>query len=440
MDIRRASAAQIGREIAANRQDPVEVTELFLQSIANDDPQFHTFARLTEKRARKEALEARNRARSGMTLSALDGVPVSWKDLYDSNGVETESGTRLLRGRVPDTDAELLNRASAAGMVCLGKTHQTEFAITGLGINEMTATPPNAVLSGHAPGGSSSGAAASVALGMAPLAMGSDTGGSVRTPACWNNLVGLKTSFGTLSGEGMVPLCQSFDTPGPLARTVEDVALAFQILARISNMEHEIPSTNSLSFLVPESHLFESCDETVLTAFDNALKALEKAGIEIHREPVKMLDQVQSLSTVLYRFESWRQWGDLITSQGDKMDAQTRSRFELGKNISREQYLQAQLELDRHRAQWREETAKYDAVISPTVPILPPKIKDALADDDLYVEANIMSLRNTRLTNMLGGCALTLPLAEPACGLQISCDGGEDLGLLEIGSAVERIL
>ncbi|MEM7462330.1 MAG: amidase [Pseudomonadota bacterium] len=440
MEMLGASAAHIGREIAASRIDPVELTEAFLQSIADKDPDHGIYAQLTENRARHEAAAARKRADSGMTLSALDGVPVSWKDLYDSAGTETTSGTRLLAGRIPDYDAELLQRASAAGMVCLGKTHQTELAILGLGINEATATPPNAILPGHAPGGSSSGAAASLAFDMASIAMGSDTGGSIRTPACWNHLVGLKTSFGALSGKGMIPLCQSFDTPGPLARTVEDAALIFGILAGIHDVLYQPSAPDSLKFLVPDSHLFSACDETVVAAFENALHSLKRAGAEIHQKPAKLLDSVQQLSTTTYRFESWRQWGELISANGKKMDSQARKRFEQGKDISKKDYLQAQLALDQYRAQWLEKTAEYDAVIWPTVPILPPNITDVLADDDQYSEANLLSLRNTRLTNMLGGCALTLPLSERACGLQIACNGGEDRKLLAIGSAVEPLL
>ncbi len=435
-----ASAVHIGREIAASRIDPVELTEAFLQSIADKDPDRRIYAHLTESRARDEAAAARKRARSGMTLSTLDGVPVSWKDLYDSAGIETTSGTNLLTGRVPERDAELLQRASVAGMICLGKTHQTELAILGLGINEATATPPNAVLPDHAPGGSSSGTAASLAFDLASIAMGSDTGGSVRTPACWNNLVGLKTSFGVLSGKGTIPLCQSFDTPGPLARTVEDAALIFGILAGIPDVLYEPPSPGSLSILVPDSHVFSACDELVISTFEDALRSLSHAGVEIHRKPVKLLDSVQQLSTTLYRFESWRQWGELISANGEKMDPQARKRFQQGESISKEEYLQAQLELDQYRAQWREMTTEYDAVIWPTVPILPPNIADVLADDDQYTEANLLSLRNTRLTNMLGGCALTLPLSEKACGLQITCNSSEDRNLLAIGSVVERLL
>lgn len=375
-----------------------------------------------------------------MTLSALDGVPASWKDLFDSAGIETESGTRLLKDRIPAKDAETLRRASAAGMVCLGKTHQTEFAFSGLGVNEMTATPPNAAMPGHAPGGSSSGAAAAIALDLAPIAMGSDTGGSIRIPACWNNLVGLKPGFGVLPGDGIVPLCPGFDTPGPLTRTVEDATLVFDILAGLPHQITEVPDAASLSFLVPTSHVFDGCDEAVLTAFENALQSLDRAGVKIHRKPMELLTRVQPLSASLFPYEAWRQWGELISERGDEMYLPVRKRFELGRKYSREQYLEAQLELDKCRAEWRVLAAQYDGVLWPTVPILPPRVSELLADEDHFTSSNLMALRNTRLINMLGGCALTLPLPEIACGLQIACDGGEDRKLLAIGKRVESCL
>ena len=230
MDSTNRTAAELGREIAAGRIDPVALAESCLEAIRSQDEDGRIYARLTGERALEEAKAAARRAREGRLAGPLDGVPVSWKDLFDTAGTATESGTPLLAGRIPDKDAEVLRRAGIAGTVCLGKTHQTELAFSGLGINPNTATPPNKGMPGHAPGGSSSGAAASLAHGLAPIAIGSDTGGSVRIPACWNSLVGLKTTHGVLPNDGVVPLCPGFDTVGPLARTVEDAALMFAAL------------------------------------------------------------------------------------------------------------------------------------------------------------------------------------------------------------------
>ncbi|MGB5069169.1 MAG: amidase family protein, partial [Albidovulum sp.] len=164
-DWRSKSAGDLGRAIGRGDIDPVDLTETYLAAISAHDSRDRIYARLTESRARSEAKAAADRAKAGMRRSPLDGVPISWKDLFDSAGVATESGTRLLKGRTPTADAEVLRNATAQGLVCLGKTHMTELAFSGLGLNPVTATPPNINDPALVPGGSSSGAATSVAFG-----------------------------------------------------------------------------------------------------------------------------------------------------------------------------------------------------------------------------------------------------------------------------------
>jgi aspartyl-tRNA(Asn)/glutamyl-tRNA(Gln) amidotransferase subunit A len=225
------SAATLGRGIAAGGIDARDLTEVYLAAIDAHPDAAAIYARLTPSRARAEADAARARAAAGTRRGPLDGVPLSWKDLFDTAGVATEAGSALLAGRVPTADAEALRRAARAGLVALGKTHMTELAFSGLGVNPVTATPPNINDPELAPGGSSSGAAASVAFGLAAAGIGSDTGGSVRVPAAWNDLVGLKTTHGAVPLDGVVPLCASLDTVGPLTRSVEDAALVHAVLA-----------------------------------------------------------------------------------------------------------------------------------------------------------------------------------------------------------------
>ena len=222
MDIRTATAAAIGQAIEGGAADPVELAEAFLDAIAAHPFRDRIYVRLTPDRARAEALAARDRAKAGLRRGPLDGVPLSWKDLFDTAGVGTEAGTALLAGRRPGRDAAVLAQATLRGTVCLGKTHMTELAFSGLGLNPRTATPPNALDPDLAPGGSSSGAAVSVALGLAAAAVGTDTGGSVRVPAAWNGLVGFKPTHGALPEKGVVPLARRFDIAGPIARSVED--------------------------------------------------------------------------------------------------------------------------------------------------------------------------------------------------------------------------
>ena len=228
-----------------------------------------------------EAKAGAKRAKAGLRRGLLDGVPVSWKDLFDTAGVATESGSALLKNRIPDQDAEVVKNATKAGLVCLGKTHMSELAFSGLGLNPVTATPPCVNNHGAVSGGSSSGAATSVAFGLAAAAVGSDTGGSVRIPAAWNDLVGLKTTSGLVSLQGVVPLCASFDTVGPLCRTVEDAA---QILAALQG-EPPVDLTGAdlggRQFAVCKNIALDDLEEAPAAAFEAALTAIGTAGATV---------------------------------------------------------------------------------------------------------------------------------------------------------------
>ncbi|MCB1428372.1 MAG: hypothetical protein KDJ66_04490 [Nitratireductor sp.] len=440
MDYRAMTASQLGRAIETGRADPVDIAETFLDCIAREDPGFGIYARTTPERARSQARDARDRARSGMRRSPIDGVPVSWKDLFDIAGTECCSGTRILKGRTPAVDCEVARNAEAAGLVFLGKTHQTEFAFSGLGVNPMTATPPNRAMPGHAPGGSSSGAAASLTHRLAPLAIGSDTGGSVRIPAAWNNLAGLKTTHGVLSNAGVVPLCPGFDTVGPLAHTVEDAALAFAALGGGSAPERESPDVGSLDIAIPGTHVFEGCDEAIAASFNEAVGALEKAGARISQIDVPEFGEVLGLGPSLFPYEAWQAWGSAIEEHGEMMFAPVRARFEQGRSVTRETYEAAWQQMLQARSRFADRVAGHDFLVWPSVAILPPTVAALMDDADYFTASNLMALRNTRFVNMLGGAALTIPLPQTASGLQLAGVGGSDHALLKFGMLIETLV
>ncbi len=441
MDVVSMSAAALGRELEAGRLDALDLCEAFLARIEAVDPDLRIYARTTADRARREARESSQRAKSGMRRSPLDGVPVSWKDLYDTAGVATESGSLLLAGRIPEKDAAVLANMTAAGAVCLGKTHQTELAFSGLGINPITSTPPNRAMPGHCPGGSSSGAAASLTHDLAAIAIGSDTGGSVRIPACWNNLVGLKTSFGALPNDGVVPLCPGFDTVGPLARTVEDARLCYDaLLGRKSAQPEPVRSLTGLVFVVPTTLALEDCDPIVLAAFEAALHRLESSGVRIERKPVPELAEIVQLAPALFPYEAWQAWGADIDARGDVMYPPIRARFEQGRNVTREAYETAFAEMLALRKRFETRVGRDHVLVLPTVAILPPKVDDLLADNAMFAARNLLTLRNPRFFSMLGSCALSLPLPETACGLQVVSGAGREDALLALGATLEEAL
>jgi aspartyl-tRNA(Asn)/glutamyl-tRNA(Gln) amidotransferase subunit A len=440
MDIDRgATAADLGRGIAAGHIDPVDLTEAYLDAIAAHPDSARIYARTTPDRARSEARAASSRAKSGQRRGPLDGVPISWKDLFDSGGTATESGSALLKGRVPAADARVLAAATAQGLICLGKTHMTELAFSGLGLNPSTATPPNAIDPPRAPGGSSSGAAVSVALGLAAAAIGSDTGGSVRIPAAWNGLVGLKTTHGRIPLDGVVPLVPRFDTVGPLTRSVEDAALLLAALEGTRPADLTGASLAGTRCLVLTDALADVRDGP-LAAFEGAVERLAAAGASVSHGGFPGVAEAQSLAGALFTAEAWATWGTEIEMHGDLMFAPIRERFETGRGFSAADYIRAWSRLTAIRADWTARMAGFDAVLCPTSAILPPDAARLLSDPAYFAAENLLALRNTRIGNLMGLSVLTLPTAVPMCGISLMGAAGGEERLLRIGVAAERAL
>lgn len=433
------SAGALGREIDRGRLDPVDLTLAFLDAAEAHPEGGRIYARLTRDRALAEAEAAARRARAGLRRGTLDGVPVSWKDLFDSAGTVTEAGSALLAGRRPGRDAKVLETATFQGLVCLGKTHMSELAFSGLGLNPVTATPPNVNDPGAVPGGSSSGAAASVAFGLAPAAIGSDTGGSVRVPAAWNDLVGLKTTHGRLSLAGTVPLAARFDTVGPLCRTVEDAALLLAALEGGRAADLTGATLAGARLLVLENGLAD-CRPGPAAAFETALGRLSSAGARIDRAALAPLDEAQALAAALFTAEAWGTWRDAITANPDVMYPRIRERFQSGADVPGPEYVAAWQRLEAIRHELRARLAGYDALVLPTTPNTAPDAARLAEDEAYYVAENLLTLRNTRFGNLLDGAALTLPSGTPGAGIMfIGKPMGEER-LLRLAAAAETAL
>ncbi|CAN0579260.1 unnamed protein product [Ectocarpus sp. 12 AP-2014] len=316
----------------------------------------------------------------------------------------------------------------------------SELAFSGLGYNPITGTPPNVNDPDAVPGGSSSGAAASVAFGLAPLAIGSDTGGSVRVPAAWNDLVGLKTTTGRLSLEGVVPLCLRFDTVGPLTRTVEDAALALAVLEGANAPDLRGASLSGKRIAVLKTVALDDLRDEPAAAFDSARARLEAAGARLVSLDVPSLEDAMALSPALYAPEAYGLWRDVIEAAPDKMYPQILERFRAGSAVSGPDYVAAWAALERYRAIWAEATAAYDAVLIPSAPNLPPSLKRLIEDADYYKTENLLTLRNTRIGNLMGLPGLTLPTGVPSCGVMLMGRPRDDEALLRLGGAAEAAL
>ena len=413
------TAADLGRAIGSGEVDPVTLTETYLSAIAAHAAKDDIYSTVTPERALAEAKAAKTRAELQQRLGPLDGVPISWKDLFDSAGTTTEAGARLLEGRVPNRDARVLANATKAGLVCLGKTHMSELAFSGLGLNPMTATPPNVHNADLVPGGSSSGAAASVAHGLAACGIGSDTGGSVRIPSAWNDLVGLKTTSGRVSNDGVVPLAAKFDTVGPLSRSVEDCALMLAALEGRQAVDLRGASLKGARFGVVQNVAFEDIRDAPFNAFQNGVERLKEAGAEIVPFEAPGLSEAMPLSAILFTAEAYGLWSHVIEAAPDKMFAPILERFRSGKDFPAHEYVAAWATLEACRTAWHARTAGLAAVLAPTAPNLPPDRARLLSDEDYYVTENLLALRNTRIGNLMGLCGVTLPTDTPSCGMMM---------------------
>lgn len=448
-DLLTLPALALGRAVETGRADPRALAEDFLGAIAKADPNHEIYYRVTAKRARAEAAAAHARARAGLRRSPLDGVPVSWKDLFDTAGDETPAGSRMLAGRVPARDAAAVAAASRAGLVCLGKTAMTELAFSGLGINPVMGTPANAhdPDTPRTPGGSSSGAAVALARGLCAGAVGTDTGGSARIPAAWHALVGFKPSRGLISTAGVVPLCPSLDTVGPVTRDVADAAAMAFLLAGQRVPDLSAATVRGRIFMVPNHDVWEDTDPGVAEAVEAAAGRIARAGGRIISAALPELAEMNRITwqsgISLAAVEAWAVWGETIEAHGELMYPPVRARFEGGRGVDAAAAHRLVLRRRELRAGLAARLEGADAVLLPTVPIDPPPLAEVAAGGPAYDRANRLALRNTTLANQLDMCAITLPAGASARGLPVGmmlmAPAGRDVRLLQLASAVEGL-
>lgn len=442
------TALELGAGIASGDIDPVSLAEHFLARIEAEDTDHTVYIRATPERAIAEATAARARAQSGLRRGPLDGVPMSWKDLVAMAGEPTTGGSPLFAQQPPAThDALQLSRAMRAGMVCLGRTNLPEFAFSAMGINPHYGTPANPFdpETPRVPGGSSSGAAVSVSRGLAPAGIGSDTGGSVRIPAAWNDLVGLKTTAGVLPNDGVLPLVRDLDSVGPLTRDVADAAAIFAVLAADEPIDLEGASVEGAQFLLPDM-LWSDVDDDIAAVMDDAIARLEAAGAYFTRKAVPELDEITEKFLSfgdLFSATAYAELREKVDAQPDLVYEQILRRLHLAVGASAVDVLQGWLEIDKCAERYYPRVAPYTAVLCPTSTMSPPIIADVQTDAEAYAEAQRRIPVNTRTGNLLRLCAVTVPagLANglPA-GLMVYGLPNRDRYILRVAKGVEQAL
>jgi aspartyl-tRNA(Asn)/glutamyl-tRNA(Gln) amidotransferase subunit A len=395
-----------------------------------------------------EAAEAMDRLREVKAApSPFAGIPVSIKDLFDIRGQVTRAGSRALEDSAPaETDAPVVARLRRAGFIVIGRTNMTEFAYSGIGINPHFGTPKGAWQRnvGHVPGGSSSGAAVSVADGMAHGALGTDTGGSCRIPAAYNGIVGFKPTQRRVPLEGGVPLSFSLDSFGPLARTVGCCAVLDSVLADEPFVPLQPLPIKGMRLAVPTTIVLDDLEDTVAQTFERALETLAGAGALIERIAVPEFLDVTPMNTKggFTAAESYAWHRYLIVSKGDVYDPRVSVRILRGEGISAADYIDLLGARRSLIARMEKRLAPYDALVMPTTANTPPRISD-LADDAAFTKANLLSLRNCALVNLFDGCAISLPChreGEAPVGLMLAASGGSDRRIFELAAGMEGII
>lgn len=399
----------------------------------------------TGARAAADAMDGLRSA--GHAPSPYAGIPIAIKDLADIQGQVTAAGSKVLSDASPAcADAPVVARLRAAGLILIGRANMTEFAYSGLGINPHYGTPlsPWDRASKRVPGGSSSGSGVAVADGMALGALGTDTGGSCRIPAAFNGVVGYKPTARRVPTDSVVPLSTSLDSIGPLAPTVT----CCHVLDAIMSARHSggpLDATlDGMRLLVPETVVLEKLDAHVAADFEAALAKLSQAGARITRTLFKPFDLIPATLDKggLSASESFHWHKDLIARRQNGYDQRVLARIMKGAEQSAADYIELLTQRQRAITAYEAAMVGFDAILSPTIPIVAPRIADCDAVAD-YNRNNMLVLRNTLMINVLDGCSLALPMHQrgaPPTSLMISGPALSDHRIMQVAAAAERAL
>jgi aspartyl-tRNA(Asn)/glutamyl-tRNA(Gln) amidotransferase subunit A len=437
--------ASLAEDLASGRTSSRKLVDQCLARIADPAGEGMRAFIHVDAEAAIEAAEAMDRLREVKAApSPFAGIPVSIKDLFDIRGQVTRAGSRALEDSAPaDADAPVVARLRRAGFVVIGRTNMTEFAYSGIGINPHFGTPKSTWRRsvGHVPGGSSSGAAVSVADGMAHGALGTDTGGSCRIPAAFNGIVGFKPTQRRVPLEGGVPLSFTLDSFGPLARTAPCCAVLDAVLANEPIGPLRPRPIKGMRLAVPTTVALDELDDAVAAAFERALETLSRQGALVERIAVPEFLDVGVMNTKggFAAAESYAWHRYLLASHGDVYDPRVSLRIARGEAISAADYIDLLEARKSLIARATVRLAPYDALVLPTTANTPPVIAD-LADDKAFTRENLRALRNCTLINMIDGCAISLPChreGEVPVGLMLAASGGADRRIFELAAGME---
>ena len=442
----RATILQLSEALDEGRLTSRQLIEESLARIADPAGEgARSFVRVYPEAARAAADAQDALRKAGYKPSPLAGLPVSIKDLFDVAGERTLAGSKALDDAQPAAkDAVAIARLKAAGAVIVGRTNMTEFAFSGVGINPHYGTPGNPFDRKRIPGGSSSGAAVSVADGQCTVGIGTDTGGSVRIPSALCGLVGFKPTQYRVPREGALPLSTTLDSIGPLGNSVACCAITDAIMAGEAALVPPVASARGLRLAIPRgSFLFDELDAEVAAAFERACNTLKSGGAQVDDLPIPELAEYAAINAKggFSPPEAYAWHADLLARRGDDYDQRVRLRISGGNKMIAADYVRLLEDRARFIAAIDARTAGYDALIVPTVAVIAPPIA-AFKEDADFFRLNGRILRNPSLVNFLDGCAITLPIShagEAPVGLMLIGRHGDDKRLLSMAAGIEKL-
>ncbi len=455
-DLKKLTLAGAARLVRTLELSPVELTAAVLRQIDQFDAGMRAFITVTADQAMDAARAAERALSRGENLGALHGLPISVKDLYDTKGVRTTAGMKVFHDRVPTEDAAIVQRVRQAGAVIVGKTNMHEAAYGITTINPHYGTARNPWNPDYITGGSSGGSASAVAMSMGLASVGSDTGGSIRVPASLCGIVGLKPTYGRCSLRGAVPLSWSLDHAGPMTRTVEDAALLLETLAGHDphdplSQDKPVPRyTENLTGVVkglrigiPRSYFFENLQPEVETAMRAALNTFERLGAIVTDVDLPMAPLQRGIWSQIASPEAYSYHETFLNSRGEDYGPDVRTRLEAGRLLLSIDYIRAQ----RARTLMQQECAgvlqSVDVIVTPSVPITPPRIDQASVQRGSVREPiGIALTRCSRHFNITGSPAISVPCGASSeglpIGMQIAGRPFDEMTVLRIAHAFER--
>jgi len=446
------SLARASDLVRTRKASPVELTTACLTRIDRLNPVLNAFITVTGEQALADARAAEREIARGKWRGPLHGIPIGLKDLFDTAGVRTTAASAVFADRIPAEDAEVVRRLKTAGAVILGKLNMHEFAYGDTSAQSHYGPVRNPWNRDHAAGGSSGGSAAAVAGGLCYGALGSDTGGSIREPAAYCGIAGLKPTYGLVSTRGVVPLSWSLDHVGPMCRTVSDTAILLQQIAGYDPLDTNSISAappdfakgmqqqkiSTLRLGIPRAVFYEMLDPEIEQAVNGALEVLGRLTIssrDVQLPPYKTLPVVGA--------EAYAYHAPYFTKTPALYQPMTRRRLEAGAAVTAAAYIEGRRELDRLRRAVGAVFSTVDLLITPTTPVLPPTVQDAINDPGTPPAGGVApSLRNTQPFDIYGLPSISIPCGFSRSGLPIGLEiSGPRLGepaVLALADAYER--